>query len=75
MRLNDARIIYNLAEAHRHQMPVSPGVPVVDQDKALKDLRASQVETLTEDLTSRLTFDEFVDSQALDNATGSLDDQ
>lgn len=51
IRLNDARIIYNLAETHGHQMPVSPGVPVVDQDKALQDLHASLVETLAEDLT------------------------
>lgn len=62
MRLDGARIIYNLAEAHGHQMPVSLGVPVIDQDTVLKDLYASQVETLAEDLTSRLIFDEFVDS-------------
>lgn len=51
MRLNDARIIYNLAEAHGQQMPASAGVPIVDQGRALEDLHASQVETLAEDLT------------------------
>lgn len=75
MRLQDACIIYNLAVASGEHAQTPSGVLVVDQDRALKDVYASRVEKLTEDLTSRFVFEEFIHTDVFGEQRRSSSDR
>lgn len=67
MPLRDARCIYDqLLKDDRNHSASTQAILVVDQHRALTDVRASQMEVLADGFTFKVVLDDFTNFEELD---------